>query len=286
MGWGDDIIFLGKAKEVHEKTGKKIVPVYGPNGNLSPMFELVEFLSAKKDKNSITVNSRDTDQISDVHIDYWVAGKEKTPLGERLISRDFTPSRFALPLSQREEEKAEEILDILKLNEFCIINPDYKSKFFSENKNWGFYKYQELTNRLSGNINIVRIKPKDNSYNEPNLENAINLNLMDYLDETYSEIRICLAILKRSKFGVTFDGLMHHVLSGYNIPCVVIHGGLISKSSLAYSGNKYHQYDHPLTPCGSMYKCAHCKEANDSITVDEVFESCMNVLNESFSNPS
>jgi hypothetical protein len=58
MGWGDDLIFLGKAEEIHKKTGKKIIPIYG--SGWSPMFDNVEFITSEKTVDSLYVNARDS----------------------------------------------------------------------------------------------------------------------------------------------------------------------------------------------------------------------------------
>lgn len=274
MGLGDDLIFLGKAEEVHKQTGKKIVPVYG--SGWSPLFDNVDFLTRDKTEDSITVNARDTDQPSDVHIDYYLKHKKRDMLGERLIYRNFKPSPFRIRLTEKELEQAKDRVEALDLDRFCIVNPDYKSSFFSKNKNWGFEKYQELTDRLSSHIPVIRFQPQDKQYSEPVLDNAINIPGIN--------VRLASAIMSLSSFGVTFDGFVQHAMAGFGRPCVVICGGLVSQKSFGYDNNIYHEYKHPLTPCGSTFDCNHCKEANLSITVDDVFESCLRLLNESSSS--
>jgi len=274
MGLGDDLIFLGKAEEIYKQTGKKITPLYG--SGWSPIFDNVEFISREKTKDSITVNARDTDQPSDIHINYYVKNKKRTILGTKLEFRKFTPTPFKLRFSDREIQQAKELIEGLDLFNYCVVNPDYKSSFFSGNKNWGFEKYQELTNRLSSHINVVRLVPTDSQYKEPMLENAFNI--------PSSNIRLAAAIIYESDFGVSYDGLVQHIYAGSEKPCIVIQGGLVDESVMSYSTNIHHTYKHPLTPCGSTYYCEHCKEANNAITVDEVFESCLKVIHENSSS--
>ena len=85
MGLGDDIIFLGEAERIHKETGKTIVPLYYSKWN--PLYDNVEFISKNVTKNSLTVNARDTDKPSDIHVDYYVKGRENTILGEKLVFR-------------------------------------------------------------------------------------------------------------------------------------------------------------------------------------------------------
>ena len=123
MGLGDDIIFLGEAERIHKETGKTIVPLYYSKWN--PLYDNVEFISKNVTKNSLTVNARDTDKPSDIHVDYYVKGRENTILGEKLVFRPYKPKRFKLRLTEEEYKIADEKLkDVPK--EFMVVNPDCK----------------------------------------------------------------------------------------------------------------------------------------------------------------
>ena len=261
MGIGDDLIFLAKAEEQYKETGKKIVPLYHAGWNT--LYDNVEFITKTKDENSLTMNARDTCAPSDIHIDYYTKGREQTILGERMIWRPFKPSRYKVRLTKTE-------IDTSTFTDFILINPDYKSTFFSKNKNWGFAKYQELTNRLveDGHF-IVRIKP-GGKYTEPDLENAANI----YSDD----LKRSIAIMSRAKLGITYDGFVTHALSGFHIPVVNIQGGFVDEKTMSYDGNINIGYQHPKTPCGATYSCTHCDEANEYITVDMVYEACKKLL--------
>ena len=262
MGIGDDLIFLAKAEEQYKLTGKKIVPLYHAGWNT--LYDNVEFISKVKDENSLTMNARDTDKPSDIHIDYYTQGREQTILGERMVWRPFKPSRYTVRLTKIEKDTG------VNESDFILINPDYKSTFFSKNKNWGFEKYQEITNRLhKDGYTIIRLKPGGN-YNEPDLENAINV---------YSNnLKRSIAIMSKARLGITYDGFVTHVLSGFHIPVVNIQGGFVDEKIMSYDGNINIGYQHPKTPCGATYPCTHCDEANEYITVDMVYEACKKLL--------
>lgn len=265
MGIGDDLMFLGEAELVHKETGKKITPVHGTGW--SSLFDNVDFLVRN---GGLTVNARDTKQKSDVHIEYYVKEKRSTILGEKLILQNYKPKPFKVRLYQSEMSAAEKILEEYDLKDFIIVNPDYKSSFFSDNKNWGFKKWQRLTDMLSEHMQVVRLHPDQTGYKEPLLKNAINIK--------NSQIRSSIALMSKSKFGVTYDGLLQHVFAGFRIPAVVIQGGLVNEKIMSYDTNLHISYDHPETPCGSTFYCPHCVEANKAITVDMVYEKCLKLL--------
>ena len=266
MGLGDDIIFLGKAEEVYKETGKKIVPLYHAGWNT--LYDNVEFITKAKDENSLTMNARDTDQPSDIHVDYYTKGREQTILGERMIWRSFKPSRYRVRLTKTEIDTS--TFTLAAETDFILINPDYKSSFFSKNKDWGFRKYQELTNRLTEDgYRVVRIKP-GGQYVEPDLENAINV----YSDD----LKRSIAIMSRAKLGITYHGFVTHILAGYNVPVVDIQGGITDSNIMSYDNHITIGYEHPRTPCGATYSCTHCDEANEYITVDMVYKACKKLL--------
>ena len=53
-------------------------------------------------------------------------------------------------------------------------------------------------------------------YTEPKLKNAINIESQN--------IKNSIAIMSKASFGVTYEGLVTHILSGFNIPVVNIQG--------------------------------------------------------------
>jgi len=265
MGLGDDVMFLGEAERIHKETGKMITPVYGTG--INSLYDNVEFIT---ESGGLTVNARDTSKKSDVHVDYYESRKEQTILGTKIVLRPYKPKPFRIRLSRQEESKADSELARRQITDYVIVNPDFKSSFFSQNKNWGFAKWQELTNKLSEHTQVVRIHPGKNQYNQPLLENAVNI--------TCDNIRDTISLIRKAKMGITYDGLLHHVFAGFQIPGVIIHGGLIGEENMSYNGMLYITYDHPQSPCGAAYDCPHCFEANKAITVDMVYEKCLKLL--------
>lgn len=262
MGMGDDIMFLGEAERIHEQTGKSIRPVAG--SGWSPFFKGIPWL--KKD-GEISVNARDTREKSDIHVDYYEDRRERN----RIVWRDYQPKPFRVKLTHEEVDYAHIALHNRGVKgRFFIINPDYKSSFFGNNKNWGFDKYQELANRLSDHVQMVRILP-GGQYKEPKLKNVVNIKSED--------VRKSVAIMSFASYAVGYDGFTNHIMGGYGIPMVVICGGLVNgKDTVGYRTGTYINYEHPQTPCGATVDCSHCNEANEAITVDMVYEKCLELL--------
>jgi ADP-heptose:LPS heptosyltransferase len=273
MGLGDDIIFLGEAERIHKETGKTIVPLYYSKWN--PLYDNVEFISKNVTKNSLTVNARDTDKPSDIHVDYYVKGRENTILGEKLVFRPYKPKRFKLRLTEEEYKIADEKLKNVP-KEFMVVNPDCKKTFFSDNKDWGFTAFQAVVNKMYDHIPIVRVVPSDDRV-KSGIQPITGPKGIVFEIEC-SNLRIQAAIWSRAKFGLTFDGLMVHLMAGFNIPVVNIMGGLLDEKVMNYENNINLIYRHAKTPCGSLFWCPHCEEAKSVITIDMVVEACKKLL--------
>lgn len=262
MGMGDDMFFLGEAEKIYLETGQHIRPVGSGN---SPFFKNVEFLSdAGK-----TLNTRDTTpNTTDYRVQYMCAEERQTILGKKMVWRPYKIKPFRIRFTKEELEIADKLLEEHNVPKvFAALNPDYKKTFFSKNKNWGFAKYQELTNRLD--IPCVRIMP-NGIYKEPLLEGAINIVCED--------IRVSFAVLRKAKFGVGYIGLFIHALGGMEIPCVVLQGGIANTTIGEYPGHINIEYDHPESPCGNTYDCQHCADANEWMTVDMVYNACERLI--------
>lgn len=271
MGLGDDLLFLGEAERIHKQTGKKIQPMYGYTGWNDwngLMLNNVDFLTKEPTADSVSLNMSDTHKKTDYHVDYYCEGV----INRSIKMKHYMPKNFKLRFSTEQMDKANKLVKKYKIpNTFCAINPDYKTKAFGRNKDWGFEKYQELTNRLVKDIPVVRISPGlENKYSSTPLQNAIDFPEVDYMTS--------FAILSKAKFGISFMGFFVHVFGGFKIPCVVIHGGISHESIMNYENNINFSYDHPETPCGRMFDCQHCSDGNKSISINMVYDACQKLI--------
>lgn len=82
-------------------------------------------------------------------------------------------------------------------------------------------------------------------------------------------IRKALAMVAGAKLVVTTDGMLHHAAAALGIPAVVLWGGVVSPKILGYP--THFNVWNGAKSCGSFAEiCPHCREAMDSISVDQV----------------
>lgn len=153
---------------------------------------------------------------------------------------------------------------------FVLIEPSIPHfKAMARNKQWPVGYYQQLTDLLiKAGYSVVQFR-----YNPPFGPGNI-LHSTDVLDTP--SFRHSLALMRRAKFYVGPEGGMHHGAAAVGTPAVVIFGGYISPDITGYA----HHYNHYVggEPCGRFEVCQHCAEALASITVEQVFESCQQIM--------
>jgi hypothetical protein len=82
-------------------------------------------------------------------------------------------------------------------------------------------------------------------------------------------VRSALAMVAGAKLVVTTDGMLHHAAAALGVPAVVLWGGVISPKILGYPTHV--NIWNGAKSCGTFaHVCPHCKEAMESISVDQV----------------
>lgn len=152
--------------------------------------------------------------------------------------------------------------------DFVLIEPNVPNwKSVAPNKQWSPTRYAAIADELSARgLEVVQ------------LEFGEKFRLTSARKVKTSSFREASAILHRAKLFVGPEGGMHHsaaadaktvdgvLVQGY-VPAVVIFGGFIPPEITGYS---FHENVAVGEACGQFVPCAHCAEAMDQITVEEV----------------
>jgi hypothetical protein len=82
-------------------------------------------------------------------------------------------------------------------------------------------------------------------------------------------VRNALSVVAKAKLVITTDGMLHHAAAALGVPAIVLWGGVVSPKILGYP--THINIWNGAKPCGSYaHVCPHCREAMDSISVDQV----------------
>ena len=277
MGIGDDLMFLGECQEIHTKMSKTgsdgiVIPVnngrFLKDSEWSPTWQGHEWLR----RNVTGVTGKHT--LKEIrpggnrpYIHHWEQG--------RIVFMKYTPRPARLMYSGINSIAAYNAMEEHNLDpkEFVIANPDVKNTTLADNKDWGFDRWQKLTDLLhERGITVVRMKPPSNvndvsghvRYDAPELKNAINVSFNNIMDA------FCFATFSSHIF--TTEGGLHHAAAGFSsTKTFVIFGGVISPDQTGYK-NQVNFYSPDQSPCGSTVSCPHCREALNSITPEAIIE--------------
>lgn len=270
MGLGDDMMWLGEAAEVHKQNPDAVIH---DGREHSPMWKGHDWVVAPDyngPKKKIKVPRKPGGNRW--YIEGWGPGK--------IIYKDYQPKPAPYIVSKEELERADDILKQHGVNkQFAIVNPDTKNTTLSTNKDWGFNRWQELTNLLSDHIQVVRVKPGKSvndvsghvEYGQKMLDNAINI--------VEDDVRIAFAIMSLSSAIVTSEGGVHHFAAAVQVPAFVIYGGVIHPDQTGYTGRDQTYYFVGDKPCGSQVQCNHCKDAMAAIKPQMIYEDVLEEIN-------
>ena len=249
MGGGDFLMVLGEAEKIYNETGKKVYLPDRFHYQPKKMGWNAEFIT-NDPREGVRIPQED---YSNMYI------KKKTD--KKHIFQKYRPIPFRIRATEKELQEVDEKLKQYNIPEnFIVINPDTKLTVFP-GKDWGKHKWIELADKLSKKFFVVRFHAAD----FPGLNNVLSVPTK-FARESF-------LLASKSMLTVTYEGGFAHAMAGFDVPTVVIWGGLTSPEYTGYDKQINLYINDPLSPCGSRSSCQHCVEANKRITVDMVYDA-------------
>jgi len=140
------------------------------------------------------------------------------------------------------------------------------------NKDWGLARYQALADLFRRN-GVPVFQPRH------------GLRRLDRVEViTTPDFRCAVAALAGFDLVVTPEGGLHHAAAAVGVPAVVLFGGFAPPDVLGYHGHA-NLTGGTTGACGSLRECAHCRTALARISVEEVYESARQLLDQSAATP-
>jgi ADP-heptose:LPS heptosyltransferase len=251
MGIGDDIMATAQARQIFNRTGKRVrfikakgVPYYSHadiwrgNPHIAAQGEEGDF--------ELVVNAPGVRPYIEAVTPYAYTWKH------------WDKERGDIYLTREEERMAEQHADKV------IISPIVKPKA-SPNKDWGWIRWAQFAKlaRDEG-IRLTQL----GAYPTPVVFGV------EWIET--ASFRSACAILSRARALVSIEGAMHHAAAALGVPAVVIFGGYIDPEITGYDG-----HINLFTggkACGSRRRCRHCEKAMAAIAPAHVLESLKRFL--------
>lgn len=260
MGFGDEIMASGLARDAAARTGKLIA--FGDGKKI-----IWSDQSRQVFENNPHVAPPGTENNPDLEWIPYYRGKRfyGEVKNDRWKFRDWTPPKGQIFFSTAEREFGFE--NLTKGWPFVVIEPRVKliGACAGANKQWPIDRYAAVAKFLAERkIRVVQFVPKGLKKLLSNVEAIETANF-----------RSALAVLSGALLYIGPEGGLHHGAAAVGTDAVVIFGGFNSPKSTGY---EWHENLAVGEPCGNIKKCEHCRRAMESISVEQVLASAKKLL--------
>lgn len=252
MGWGDELMVTGHARELQARDPRKVRPVYEKPREAEAWLNNPR-LAAKHEEGDFQAFVARVNGLRP----YMAA---KSP--DRYTWRAYGPPAGEIYFSEKE------LAFGAKFPERIVLEPNIKPGA-SPNKDWGWERWVELARLVqTSGQQPTQVGPAP-TRRLPGAE-FIETNSMRY----------AAAVLARARAAVLPEGGLHHVAAAVRCRAVVIFGGFIAPEVTGYASqvSLFHPTSkHPLG-CGFRRSCHHCVEAMGKFPPDLVLEQLERLL--------
>lgn len=259
MGHGDEIMATGLARGAKAR-GKRIAFGDGKRIIFSPW-------SGEIFRNNPNIARPGDELAPDIE---WIAHHKGNRLYNKmsnsrlrwLWNMNFTPTPGELFFEEAELRFAE-----AAGSGFILVEPNLPAhKSVSPNKDWGAQRYAAVAQALLKQGR--RVLQFDYDGARHHLPGVSQLKAPTF--------RHALAVLARAALYIGPEGGLHHGAAAVGIPAVVLFGGFIPPQVTGYPTHT--NLTGGAVACGRFYRCHHCMQAMDAISVDEVLKAASHHL--------
>lgn len=244
MGWGDELMVTGHARELQARDPRKVRIVY----------EKPRWSDAWENNPRIALRHEKGDFQEYVARENYLRPYMQAKLEDRWLWKAYAVPKPELFLTEKEERMARSFRGRI------VIEPRIKPGA-SPNKDWGWDRWLALCNLLSKK----RL--------QPTLLGSASMRQIPGVEFVHTNnVRYAAAVLSSARGAVLHEGALHHAAAAVDCPAVVIYGGYIAPAVTGYAAQRslfVNSAEHPLG-CGWRITCKHCLDAMASITPAQV----------------
>lgn len=253
MGLGDEVMASGRARVLHEKTGKKVCIVDRHGAPRShEIWAGIEFLSKTLGEDVVTLADGPGCRP-------YINGVCN---GMVLFNLKHRPVPGTIAVDADRQYKAAQAMS--GTSPVVVVEPGFKGTNSADNKDWGWEKWATLSTALMvRGLTVVQLTLSGRKA------------LPDVWQVDAGGVQGFAACLKQAALVITTEGGMHHTAAAVGTSAVVIWGGFTSPAFLGYLDQVNIYDEHKLSPCGSRGSCAHCRERMDAISVERVYKAAL-----------
>lgn len=252
MGWGDELMVTGHARQLQELDPRKVRVVY----------EKPRWCDAWDNNPRIALRGEKGDFQDYVARQDFLRPYMKAKLEDRWLWKAYGPPKPEIFFTEKELRFAHSFRGRI------VIEPRIKPGA-SPNKDWGWENW----------VRLARLMEKAGL--KPTLLGSASQRQIQGLEFVHTNnVRYAAAVLSTARAAVLPEGALHHAAAAVDCPAVVLFGGYISPEVTGYPGQRslfVKTPEHPLG-CGWRRTCKHCLDAMASITPELVLKELEGLL--------
>lgn len=151
---------------------------------------------------------------------------------------------------------------------FIVVEPNVAwHRLVACNKDWGEGKYEELARKLmTAGYSVVQCV---HSTSQRKIPDANHINT--------STFHQAIGIMSQASLIIAPEGANHHAAAAINVPAIIVWGGWSPPQTMGYD-NHINLTGGATKACGSTIPCPHCRQAFDNITVEDVYQAAIKVV--------
>jgi ADP-heptose:LPS heptosyltransferase len=171
--------------------------------------------------------------------------------------------------SAEEKEAAQETVTRYVGGPFIAIEPNLAwQRQVNVNKDWGEGKYEALAKALLAHgLTLVQF-----------IHGNSRRRIAGALQVPSPLFRQAAAIMAHARLIIAPEGANHHAAAALGVPAVIVWGDWSPAERMGYAGQVKLTGKQPPQACGHTFNCEHCRQAMNSIAVDEVYQAALGEL--------
>lgn len=260
MGAGDELLAAGEAQQLYEKTGESVAildrhgrPRWHDVWNHNPAI-LPPVIASVRASYPAIVNAS--------HARPYIRYPFDASTGWTWTEWRAQDHRPVLHFSPAEQADVSRLR--AQYGNFLLVEPSPTIK--NPNRAWLFDRWRAVVRALDPHAALVQPWHKD-SHPLPKLQQS-----------TTTSFRQACVLLAASSGLVSTEGGLAHAAAAVGTPAVVLFGGCVSATVMAYPDHTNLVDDDSASPCGRWQPCVHCAAAWDRLTVDTVVAAVLATL--------
>jgi hypothetical protein len=242
VGIGDAVMASGRARTLHERTGKRVL-IVGVSGRIQQ--------SEVWDGNPRIARREHGDEVRLIDCPATRPYIKRKDVARYTWQRwDIRPGEIYLTDAERAFAEP--------YRRRVVIEPN--TKVPGGNKAWLPDRWQEVADRAGVEFVQTGFGP-------------VRLRGVQRVETAF---RQAAAILSVARAYVGTEGALHHVAAAFNVPAVVLWSEFVAPEFTGYTTQRNIRHAGPA--CGMRVPCAGCRASMAAISVDEVLDNLKGIL--------